>query len=313
MSSTTRGINPTSLSSLSLFSLMLPSLARTVEPGFRYRVVIIHDVGDAFYEDDGTYAAIEDWFNSRIAHPLAAADIEVQLLMVSFTNTERKPGPAFNVMLRAAADFGAEWFYRINDDSEFVAPWAVDFTTTLLALGQPYGAVGPLCKQGNTDILTHDFVHRTHLDIFETYYPPALVDWWMDDWISRVYGASRTVKVNSAEIIHHTDNHGTRYQVDFANQPKLAEALEHGKKRIVAWMEEHDIEQDVIDAYNNDNFVHTVLGDDALAKMLPDSERPAACRKLASSHGVVPNQTWGTLSADDQVTWKVNDCDRFVN
>ena len=35
-------------------------------------------------------------------------------------------------------------------------------------------------------ILTHDFVHRTHKHIFQTYYPVVLTDWWMDDWISKV-------------------------------------------------------------------------------------------------------------------------------
>ena len=35
-------------------------------------------------------------------------------------------------------------------------------------------------------ILTHDFTHRTHMLIFEHYYPPVFSDWWMDDWISKV-------------------------------------------------------------------------------------------------------------------------------
>ena len=48
------------------------------------------------------------------------------------------------------------------------------------------GVVGPLCAEGNTLIMTHDFVHRTHLEIFEHYYPPVFSDWWMDDWISKV-------------------------------------------------------------------------------------------------------------------------------
>ena len=49
------------------------------------------------------------------------------------------------------------------------------------------GVVGPYCAEGNTLILTHDFVHRTHLQIFAPhYYPPVFSDWWMDDWISKV-------------------------------------------------------------------------------------------------------------------------------
>ena len=52
-------------------------------------------------------------------------------------------------------------------------------------LSKPYGVIGPLCNQGNERILTHDFTTRLHMEIFEmNYYPPELVDWWMDDWIS---------------------------------------------------------------------------------------------------------------------------------
>ena len=32
-------------------------------------------------------------------------------------------------------------------------------------------------------MITHDFVHKTHMRVFKTYYPPVLSDWWMDDWI----------------------------------------------------------------------------------------------------------------------------------
>ena len=36
------------------------------------------------------------------------------------------------------------------------------------------------------------------------YYPPELTDWWMDDWISLVYGMSRTFKARDVTVVHHT-------------------------------------------------------------------------------------------------------------
>ena len=36
------------------------------------------------------------------------------------------------------------------------------------------------------------------------YYPPELTDWWMDDWISLVYGMSRTFKATDVRVLHHT-------------------------------------------------------------------------------------------------------------
>jgi len=97
------------------------------------------------------------------------------------------------------------------------------------------GAVGPACKQGNRKILTHDFTHRKHMDIFEgQYYPPALSDWWMDDWISRVYGAERTLRADAVEVVHHTGKHGQRYAVDRSHAALLQGLLDAGSARIRA-------------------------------------------------------------------------------
>ena len=46
------------------------------------------------------------------------------------------------------------------------------------------------------------------------YYPPELTDWWMDDWISLVYGKTRTFKARNASVIHHTGLF-ERYVCDF--------------------------------------------------------------------------------------------------
>lgn len=69
------------------------------------------------------------------------------------------------------------------------------------------GVVGPVCAEGNAKILTHDLVHRHHLSIFEFYYPPVLSDWWMDDWITHVYGTRRFTK-GPFSVRHHTGAHG---------------------------------------------------------------------------------------------------------
>ena len=105
-------------------------------------------------------------------------------------------------------------------------------------MGPPYGVVGPACKQGNTGIMTHDFTHRTHMEIFnKTYYPPELVDWWMDDWISRVYGSARSQKLAEVEVVHHTGTHGQRYNVTASNRLLLERLILSGKAQIAAHME----------------------------------------------------------------------------
>ncbi len=91
--------------------------------------------------------------------------------------------------------------YRINDDTELLTQWTSAFIDALESF-KPLlrGVVGPTCNEGNTDILTRDFVHRGHLDVFPTHYPLELTDWWLDDWITFVYVENNTKKYISNEV-----------------------------------------------------------------------------------------------------------------
>ena len=88
-------------------------------------------------------------------------------------------------------------------------------------------------------ILTHDFVHRMHLEIFKgAYYPVELVDWYMDDWISVVYGSKRTIKASEFWVTHHTTHHGQRYQANRNNQRKLGPLIKSGRNAIANFADE---------------------------------------------------------------------------
>ena len=48
--STTRGVGDVSMDSFSLFTMLLPSLLRSVECGYRYVFVLGYDAGDPFFD-----------------------------------------------------------------------------------------------------------------------------------------------------------------------------------------------------------------------------------------------------------------------
>lgn len=178
-----------------------------------------------------------------------------RLLPVKINNSIKKPGPVFIGMAREAYNAGADYYYRLNDDTEIVGHWPKAFVNALNTLTPPYGVVGPTCKQGNTGILTHDFVHRTHMEIFEmNYYPPELVDWWMDDWISVVYGYKRTFEGKQSPVVHHTGAHGQRYEVNKENFKMLSGLVEDGRQRIRKWMLQHNSSSAELKEFNEDNF-----------------------------------------------------------
>ena len=102
---------------------------------------------------------------------------------------------------------------RVNDNTQYKTwGWIELGIDTLMAFNPPYvSVVGPTCHQGNFKIMNHDMVHHTHLQIFDTYYPPAFHNWYIDDWISSVYGLARTAKL-LGWVVHHHVEFGTRYQ-----------------------------------------------------------------------------------------------------
>ena len=174
-------------------------------------------------------------------------------------------GPAFNYMMGAAFEDGADYMYRINDDTKFEGAWAVQAVSALRRMDPPnVGVAGPVCAEGNDRILTHDFTHRTHMRIFDHYYPPIFTDWWMDEsepatrtraaprhrrrargltrrapvrsWITKVYGRARTQK-GPFRVRHMIGHQGTRYEVDFQHESSLATELREGGARIARFLD----------------------------------------------------------------------------
>ena len=250
---TTRKIHRASTKNIALFVFLLPSLIRTLDCGFRYVYVMGYDVGDPFYDTDAGMASVKAWFRINVQEPLARNGVTITLRTVRVNNSFKKPGPVFNEMARAAYKDGADYFYRVNDDTELVGHWAANFVKAVHKYSPPVAIVGPACAQGNQFILTHDFVPRIHMEIFEmNYYPPELKDWWMDDWMSLVYGRKRTFKVRKAEVIHHVKHHGMRYEVDRANEQRLTGLVVLGRQKIHKWMMKNGFAQAEVAAFDAD-------------------------------------------------------------
>ena len=216
-----------SLRDTSLQQLLVPSILRTITPVDRskydFRLYLAADHDDDFWLKHQNNVKTPDWLSVH----------------VGFYEVPKHKIP-FNPMMRAAFDDGAEYMVRINDDSEFLtSDWVSKATAKLASYSPPnVGMVGPDCREGNTHIMTHDMVHRTHLDIFDHYYPEVFSAWWIDDWISKVYGTKRSTKMLDWRVKHHTYKHGKRYAVQHHEKQLLKGQLEKGRKRIAAWLKQ---------------------------------------------------------------------------
>jgi len=214
-----------SLEQTSLNRYLIPSIIRTISPADRskytFRLYLAADHDDDFWLRNRDNVETPDWLS----------------VVVDFYEVPKHKIP-FNPMMRAAYNDGAEYLVRINDDSEFVtSDWVSKGSSKLASYDPPnVGMVGPDCLEGNTDIMTHDMVHRTHLDIFEYYYPEVFSAWWIDDWISKVYGPQRSTKIMSWRVKHHVQTHEKRYEVQHHEAKKLKGELKKGAAKIEEWL-----------------------------------------------------------------------------
>lgn len=222
---TTRTIKFPSLNNISLTTLCIPSIKDTCEPTFQYRVYIGTEEDDYLVTQFDTLRA------------LSSASIQIIPVVVTEGGTLNKVANA--IAIRAYID-GAEYFTRICDDTKFITKnWtSLDISTLKSYKPRNVGVVGPTCRQGNTAIMTHEMVHRTHLDIFKYYYPPAFENWYQDDWITLVYMPNRSTKLKTREVVH-TMQHGTRYKVDQSRSEWLKPLLILGKFAINLFFKEN--------------------------------------------------------------------------
>lgn len=214
-----------------LNSLLLPSVIKTTDAAasqFDLRVYLAIDDDDTFWQNH--VRVLTQKFSPLLK------------LYPCFFRKLKKNRIPFNELMRRAYDDGAQYMVRVNDDTEFTSPGWIELGVKALAAFKPknVGVVGPTCRQGNTKIMTHDMVHRTHLHIFPTYYPPIFSAWWIDDWITEVYKPGRSVKIAQWIVQHHTRRHGTRYDVQHHEGSQLGREVEKGRETLREWIRSHD-------------------------------------------------------------------------
>jgi len=232
ISSTTRGITDMRWENLALSSIMLPSLRKTLEPEYTYTLYVGVDSDDEFYTSE-----------ENRAHLVKIAGNDLEVVIESYPRVPNRI--PFNEILKRAFEDGNEYIARMNDDTEFVTPLWTTMAITELASGTPpnVGVVGPVVqgpKNVNHKILTHDMVHRTHMEIFKcVYYPTVFENIWIDDWITGVY-AHRARALWDWKVHHHTGRHGTRYAVKKSLEASLKKEIDLGANEIERWIQSND-------------------------------------------------------------------------
>jgi len=183
----------TSLDDAAMVQVLLPTLNRTItleeRAAWSVRIYLCADEDDYF-------------FRNRTAEVSAAGRRFGFDVRMRFYPTVRNRIPSREAARDAVAE-GADYLHRTNDDISYIdRGWMSGAVRALRALDPPnVGVVGPkvwgdgIRSRGG---MTVDTVHRTHLQLFQYYYPTQLDNWYVDDWITYAY----TDKFSRAVMLH---------------------------------------------------------------------------------------------------------------
>lgn len=215
-------------SELPFFRRLVLSFCQTASTGFEYHFYIGHDHSDPYFQHNISHVVFTKYFGQFIFRN-CPKDVNVTLHLVECAHSGR-PAWAQNDAMMAGYMDNMAYYYRVNDDTALeTTGWTERMIEQLLRYNPPnVGVVGPWFRDGNTAILTHDFVHRTHIEIFGFYYPRIFTDWFADDWITGVYWPDRCKKVAGTRV-KHTMEMGSRYVVHFEKANRVGMEVEIGK------------------------------------------------------------------------------------
>jgi len=215
------------------FYTFLPSFCRTASHGFIYKFYLAYDSDDRVFTNERLRNAFQQHFYEATTFGSCRdrGIIIANLFMVQCFYAGQPARAQNDAMIEAYVDH-ADYFYRINDDTSMLTEgWTEKFILTLKNYDPALvGVVGPKHFGGNINILTYDFVHRTHIDIFGFYYPHIFTDCYADWWITRVYTPNRSTKVNEMLLVH-TLRLGMRHRVYSPKEiiNRKDQQLEHDK------------------------------------------------------------------------------------
>ena len=238
------------ITEMPFFKSLLPSFCSTASKGFNYHFYIGHDHNDYYFSKKFSHSQFSKYFKNQISTKCFKTP-NVTLHLVECQHSKHPAWAQNDVMMAAYMD-NMDYYYRVNDDTVLrTTGWTIKFIDELLRYNPPnVGVVGPWFKAGNTAILTFDFVHRTHIDIFGCYYPRTFTDWFADEWITKVYQPAHVKKV-AGTVVTHTMEKGQRYFSHLEKAKLLEVEIEVGRQILRRFIDKQMNKSSVFKKWNS--------------------------------------------------------------
>ena len=201
-----RNVNCKQYNETFLYKLLLKSFIHTQCKQYNYIFCVVID------DDDIVYSNKEE-LNKIIQFVNLIDNIEIKF--ISSNGIQKGHVTAmWNRSFEYAYKLGCDYFYQCGDDIEFMDKGWVSECIKQLQSQNDLGVVGPLdwqrelfrkqmYPQSCKFLLTQTFVSRKHMEIFGFYFPPEIINWYCDDWITKVYQEKNLlISIQSHRIIN---------------------------------------------------------------------------------------------------------------
>lgn len=231
---TSRKMNLGATKDLEFFKKVLPTFLNSLGQDYcmyDYNFYLGCDQGDVYYDNAQRMSEFSSIFRS-----VAANYPRVRLAQfMSLQGTQSAPCYAWNQLFLKAYQDNNDYFYQIGDDCEFVTSgWSSEFINALRTHKNELGVAGPL-DINNKLLMTQSFVSRTHMLVFDTYYPRFFRNWFCDNWMVCVY--------QDLGLCHWLQQHKIqnkkqpeRYSIHNVSKAEFRTEVENGKIKLIGWM-----------------------------------------------------------------------------
>ncbi len=186
-----------------LHTFTMTSFSKTYNPEHQYIFYVGIDNNDILFDNKDTW----DFFDTYCKENLSNTSIK----FISMSNIEKGYlSKMWNRLFHIAFNENCDYFFQCGDDIVFTTENWINDSIDTLKVHKNIGVTGPI--NNNNQILTQTFVHRTHMNIFNFYFPEDIVNWCIDDWINLVYKIGYFFPLKN----HYCSNNGgnPRYLID---------------------------------------------------------------------------------------------------
>jgi hypothetical protein len=187
---------------------------------------------DPFFDDPAKVESLKELWNKmtsavNISLPLKFYRIPLSQPFLDITFK-------YNELIKYAYEDGCEYIYQWSDDHEMLTSGSLDTLVQMLNNQQNFGLTGMFEMLPWIELA---LIHRTHIDIFGSYWPRSqcMKNYYSDIWAHYVYHKytihDRNIKTRNVKT------HSTRYMTCACNREEMINLYVQTSGQVATWLE----------------------------------------------------------------------------